>query len=294
MESLLWHYKFVISLSIFGRIQTHVSEGKKDRIWPGVDFGLCQELKLQNMRKSLLKVRNSLAGVLWIEIYAISGHSIYYTIYFSIPLVLLEQDIPPQRRPPNIPITNWGTFPSVRIPQYFNLGQAIHYLVERAPKYDEAAPTGKTGPVQSHIGDRIMRRNFFGITNPFHRGEQYVSSNSVLRTEDTVFKNHYFIRAKVQASYEANVHIVIISISNESGSICDAICNSCKQRSLGRCCHVSAVLLLVGEHIRDNGNEGEEIFNTTFFPKIYYSTAHDKSMKNIVLQVGNENGRVLL
>ncbi|KAK3924239.1 Myosin-52 [Frankliniella fusca] len=61
----------------------------------------------------------------------------------------------------------------------------------------------------------------------------------------------YFLKASVRASMDKEAYEVTVTLSHRSGSI-HFTCE-CIQQSLGRCVHVSSVLLALWSHIRVRG-----------------------------------------
>ncbi|KAK3931102.1 Alkaline nuclease, partial [Frankliniella fusca] len=165
----------------------------------------------------------------------------------------------------SFPSRNWDTFPSRDIPLSFNFGQIYNYLVETMPEYHELGDlsaisdsSGEDDVVESiadpldDIESECRQRN-----KKVRRGLQYVKSGNIRKVEDCREGKYYFIKAQVRASMELKAYNVMVAISQISGSVWKCICDdACPQSTLGRCSHVSALLLYLWSHIRLNGHAG--------------------------------------
>ena len=93
------------------------------------------------------------------------------------------------------------------------------------------------------------------MLNTISRGELFVNSGRVISVSDHVKENHYLVKATVHASFRNIVYVVVITIAQGCGSVCNGTC-TCKANAFGRCCHIAAVLLLINRHIMEFGHEG--------------------------------------
>ena len=133
---------------------------------------------------------------------------------------------------PIMPITGWKPFQSCPIPTPFNHGHIFHYLVE------SIRFTGRSD--SDSEGDSSYK-----TVQPMRRWQQFVDSGHVKNVSDTMNNDCYFIRAEVLPSMKndppKHVHVCL---SCKSGSVLHASCD-CKASALGRCSHVSALLLFL-------------------------------------------------
>lgn len=89
------------------------------------------------------------------------------------------------------------------------------------------------------------------------RGLQYLKSGYIRKVQDCREERYYFAKAQVRASMDCKAYNVMVAISIMSGSVWKAVCDdACPQSALGRCSHVSALLLFLWSHIRLNGYGG--------------------------------------
>ncbi|KAK3920441.1 Zinc finger SWIM domain-containing protein 4, partial [Frankliniella fusca] len=167
----------------------------------------------------------------------------------------------------NIPNKGWGPFVSVCIPKSFNYGHIYNYLVESAPQL----PLPECGPSQEEVFDALeseddecdedlLVRDPFEDSDcpclldekPLRRGMKFLKSEHVHSLSDALCQNTYHVKASVAPSMPGPDKQVGVSISSISGHVQDAYC-SCKASALGRCSHVSALLLFILRHVKLNG-----------------------------------------
>ena len=95
----------------------------------------------------------------------------------------------------------------------------------------------------------------YTTVKPMRRGQLFVDSGHVKNVSDILNNDCYFIRAEVLPSMRndppKHVHVCL---SCKSGSVLDASCD-CKASALGRCSHVSALLLFLDGHVKQHGND---------------------------------------
>ncbi|KAG5863881.1 hypothetical protein JTB14_026685 [Gonioctena quinquepunctata] len=131
----------------------------------------------------------------------------------------------------------WNKFPSVDIPKYFNKGHIYTYIVEPLIENEEC---------------EIQYEST--TEKPFRRGSQYVDSDHVHDVMDKLEGNIYKLRAFCFASFQKHQrYLVEIEINNMSGAVISGQCE-CKAFALGRCSHVSAILLFLEKYCRDKGH----------------------------------------
>jgi len=193
----------------------------------------------------------------------------------SVVVHLQADDV--SKRSPMMPIgAVWKPFPSVHIPNNYSSSKARDYL-EKIPEvrfsYAEGVilvkdKEGKTDDDDDDDDDED-HDDLFDISQPsqedrkklfvdgtLKRANNFIDSGRVLTILDCQRDTHYFIKAQVQASLKDRFFTVQIMMAKGSGSICSTECQ-CKAKALGRCCHIMAVLLLIGRHVANKGHEGK-------------------------------------
>lgn len=178
----------------------------------------------------------------------------------------------------------WGIFPSRDIPTNFNFGSVFYYLVETMPQLeptdpnitecDDANPStsDKENSVQITISDPFEDAECKEIrcSKKLRRGLQYVKSGFVRNVHDVLTDRVHLYKGQVRASMNAQAYLVKVAVSQVSGSIMKCVCDDkCPVRALGRCSHISAVLLYVLMHKNLNGPEGKQ---SVFIANIFFST----------------------
>ncbi|KAF5270036.1 hypothetical protein FQR65_LT05835 [Abscondita terminalis] len=138
-------------------------------------------------------------------------------------------------------VSKWIKFPSRDIPKYFNKGHVYSYLVGNNFETEEFEIT----------------INETGITEkPFKRGAQFVGSDYIFDIFDASDNNKYLLKAKCFSSFRKKIsYLVTITLNQFSGAVIGGQCE-CKQSSLGKCSHVSALLLFLVKFTDENGYEG--------------------------------------
>lgn len=90
------------------------------------------------------------------------------------------------------------------------------------------------------------------------RGLQYLKSGYVRNVQDSLPDRAHLYRASVRASMVDKAYTVKVALSQVSGSVIKCCCDvSCPQKSLGRCSHISALLLFILLHKNLEGPEGK-------------------------------------
>jgi hypothetical protein len=107
-------------------------------------------------------------------------------------------------------------------------------------------------PFLSSERDAMLR------SKKLRRGLQYVKSGYVRGVQDCQPNQYNLYKGHVKASMDSRAYWVHIAISPISGSIFKCTCdNTCPQKALGRCSHISALLLFLLAHIKVNGYGGK-------------------------------------
>ncbi|XP_048579021.1 uncharacterized protein LOC125560736 [Nematostella vectensis] len=142
----------------------------------------------------------------------------------------------------NFPDTGWKTFPSMNIPAMLNYGHIYHYLVESVAQLCANDEEER----EMNIEDSVTEK-------PLRKGRSLVTSGFVENVQDTTNESTYFVRAHVHHSMKADLPLkTSVSLSKLSGFVKYCSC-SCKANELGRCCHVSALLLFISDYLGKHG-----------------------------------------
>lgn len=237
-----------------------ISMGKSHVIDPKIDKG-----KWYNYKKRVVEASmNPEVSVF------IAPQSFHYVIqsYFHVHLSNFFHQLLSQLSQHNIqfPSEGWRTFPSVGIPRMFNYGNIYHHLVESMPLYwnedevemDSEDESDSIEDESSDVQEDPFDEEYSTVneTKKLRRGLQFLKSKYVRKVQDTYVGRCYFVKAQVRASMECEAYKVKVAISTTSGNISICTC-TCKQQSLGRCSHVSAVLLHIWRHVRLHGYGGK-------------------------------------
>ena len=108
------------------------------------------------------------------------------------------------------------------------------------------------------------------MSKKLRRGLQYVKSGYVGHVHDSLPDRIHAYKALVRASMNAVAYEVQVAISQVSGNIVRCKCDSvCPQNALGRCSHISALLLFILLHKNLNGPEGKCTILILFFAVPY-------------------------
>lgn len=98
--------------------------------------------------------------------------------------------------------------------------------------------------------------NEIRFSKKLRRGLQYVKSGFVTHMEDTLPDRIHVYKCVVRASMKEKAYSVKAAMSQVSGSIVRCSC-ACPQSALGRCSHISALLLSILLHKNLNGPAGK-------------------------------------
>ncbi|MCG7868599.1 MAG: YqaJ viral recombinase family protein [Candidatus Thiodiazotropha taylori] len=142
---------------------------------------------------------------------------------------------------PLLPYSGWKKFPSCPndIPKLFNQGHIHHHIVESVQFVNAEEISNES---DEDIED-------LHTAKPLIRGEKYLKSGHVLKIHDCCKSGHYFMKAKVMASYSVSTEYdVTVTLSQVSGFVRDASC-TCKASAMGRCSHVTALLLALKNYL---------------------------------------------
>ena len=161
--------------------------------------------------------------------------------WFQLKVMGEKEKQPASSHPqPIMPITGWKPFQSCPIPTLFNQGHIFHYLVESVRFTGNSDSEGDSSAT---------------TVKPMRRGQQFVDSGHVKNVSDTLNNDCYYVRAEVLPSMRSDpAKHVYVCLSCKSGSVLDASCD-CKASALGRCSHVSALLLFLDGHVKEHGND---------------------------------------
>ena len=163
-----------------------------------------------------------------------------------------KEPIKPANQVPFISISGWRPFPSKTLPKHFNYGNIYHYLVESVTSVDfSIACNDNDDNDEDQTGQSSEDLH---TSKSFTKGRNLFRSGHVKNMEDSQQKEHYFLKATVQASYSQKSYSVTVTISEHSGTIKEASC-TCSAAGLGRCAHVAALLYALEDFILDFGYE---------------------------------------
>ena len=132
------------------------------------------------------------------------------------------------------PISGWVSFPSRDVPDMFNYGSVLFYIVES-------------------LGNVLCQGYDDGTHNQMKKGVHLKDSGFVHNVTDNQQGNFYFISGHVNRSMVNATQHVKVAISLASGSIQLANCSGCVVEDLARCCHIAALLLYLNDHVKANG-----------------------------------------
>ncbi|KAK3918027.1 Ubiquitin carboxyl-terminal hydrolase 36 [Frankliniella fusca] len=209
------------------RVALHMSKGNYHILKPGVDKGIWYDQKV-----AALQIQNECNN--------------------DLSQAISQDELQP-------PLDKWSPFPSISIPPHFNFGHIYFYLIETCPTLpnddDSEVSEADEQEVLDPLDDEYQTINGVKV---LRKGLNFLKSKYVRAVENCSHGRCYFVKASVRASMEKRAYEVTIAISHRSGSIHACTCE-CIQQSLGRCVHVSSVLLYLWSHVRLNGNGGKSI-----------------------------------
>ncbi|CAG9814135.1 unnamed protein product [Phaedon cochleariae] len=134
----------------------------------------------------------------------------------------------------------WDNFPSSTIPQFFNKGHIYTYIIGENIENEDPEV-------------EVTEDKTYTTVKPFRRGHQYVSSQHISEVQDGCSGNAYVCKCKCLSSFQKAIkYNVRVMLNKTSGAIMKGICE-CKQSSLGKCSHVTALLLFIWEHVQKFG-----------------------------------------
>ena len=141
---------------------------------------------------------------------------------------------------PLLPYSGWKNFPGYPddIPKHFNRGHIHHHIVESVQFVNK-------DDISDESDDDIED---FHTAKPLTRGELLLKSKNILKVQDCAKYGHYFLKAKIMASYSSTDYDVTVTLSQTSGFVRDASC-TCKASAMARCSHVTALLLGLEDYL---------------------------------------------
>ena len=147
---------------------------------------------------------------------------------------------------PLLTYCGWKIFPGYPddVPKHFNRGHIHHHIVESVQFINEE-------DVKDDSDDDI---DDLHTAKPLKRGETFLKSKNILKVEDCAKSGHYFLKAKIMASYSTTDYYVTITLSQASGFVRDASC-TCKASAMGRCSHVTAILLGLEDYLTKRNSD---------------------------------------
>ena len=144
----------------------------------------------------------------------------------------------------DIPNSGWRLFPSKNIPTMFNYGHVYYYLVE------------SINAEMINDEDEGYEGSDDATAKPLRKGRLILSSGFVVNIQDnTMLNGDYLLRAHVHHSMKNTTPLnVCVHISLTSGSVKKCTC-TCAASALGRCAHVTTLLLHLSDYVKENGHE---------------------------------------
>ena len=133
-------------------------------------------------------------------------------------------------------VSGWEKFPSRDVPEMFNYGHVLHYIIES-------------------LGNVMIDGYDDGTENQMKKGERLKDSGFVNTVFDNQQGNFYYISGHVHRSMVNENHHVRVAISVGSGHILLANCGGCVVEDLARCCHIAALLLYLNDHVKKHGHK---------------------------------------
>lgn len=188
----------------------------------------------------------------------------------------------------------WHPFPSVHIPDNYSSAKVTEYLANiplfRFSHTEGVIAVEEVGSDDDEVFDFTQptqegRKAMF-VASTLKRADLFIRSKKIREMLDCVRDKHYYVKAEVRASFRDLTYNLSTMIARASGNVCLAEC-SCKALALGRCCHITAILLLIGRHVQRHGHEGE-IFSFTLhvFTLVWRRTkgaGHNESFTSVTL-----------
>ena len=158
-----------------------------------------------------------------------------------------------------IPSNGWRTFPSVDVPDMFNYGHVYHYLIQSVEGFMSLGCNANGESDSETEADS----GYTSTARPLRKGHNLVHSDFVENMQDNKEEKYYFLRAHVHHSMKTDFPLAVsIVLDNISGSVRHGECN-CKASALGRCAHVSAVLLKLVQFLDTNDHKVSALPSTS-------------------------------
>ncbi|KAI4468043.1 e3 sumo-protein ligase [Holotrichia oblita] len=138
-------------------------------------------------------------------------------------------------------VKTWHKFGSQIIPKYFNKGHIYTYIAGLQLQNEEF---------------ELQDSNAGTTEKPFRKGSQFVQSDYIFNVYDAKDNKSYYLKAQCYSSFKKNVSYgVEITLNELSGAVVGGTCE-CRQSALGRCSHVTALLLFLDKFTQENGHDG--------------------------------------
>lgn len=114
---------------------------------------------------------------------------------------------------------------------------------------------GDDADVENFDSNNVSKVDF-STSKSLKRGKLYVDSGHVFDIFSGVTTNNMFcMKCKIHASYKIKeIHNVTVMIDPSSARVFHGACD-CKASSMGRCCHVAALLYLLLNYVDDMSND---------------------------------------
>ena len=149
------------------------------------------------------------------------------------------------------PQAGWKPFPSIPIPKMFNYGNVYFYVVEELAnvtlEYEEEDED------EEEECQETKEDKGYATAKPLTKGRRLLSSEFIHNTQNHQDESCYHLSGMVHHSMKSDKPLhAIVSISKMSGFVKRGTC-TCKAQATGRCCHVTALLLFLSDHVREKG-----------------------------------------
>ena len=134
------------------------------------------------------------------------------------------------------------------------------------PQYDSLLldspdeDSGEEEDVVTTISDPFESEDWHAIrkSKKLRRGMEYVKSGYVVAVEYCFPDRFHVYKGHVRASMDKEAYWVKVALSPISGGVIKCVCgDKCAESALGRCSHVSALLLYILIHKQINGCGGK-------------------------------------
>ena len=149
----------------------------------------------------------------------------------------------------NLSEDSWMKFPSTNLPSNFNYGHVFHFIVESIGNFFVDNQNLQEEHGQTDCTDLVTIK-------PLRKGRMLLNCGFVVDVGDNYDEKSftYYLRGHVHHSMKSEKPLLVsVAISNKSGYVNYTNCN-CRASEIGRCCHVTALLLFLSDYATKNGS----------------------------------------